>query len=187
MMLAHVDTTGGELRRGTEAVMVRGAAELDPATAFASARDKAEQHLRDLWKGRADQLLVDSRPFWMPEFLAAAAADSWLVRFRPEQRLQLVDRQDRQRDHGFGHSYQTTLWVAESAAAVNKGRRSLQNELQRVEQKTLITAGGTVVYWSALAMLFGWLDRLSRGYMTRRLWTIALLLASGVPAVAFLL
>lgn len=162
------------------AVAVRGDAELDPATAFASARRKAETHVRDRWRERAHRTF-EQRPFWLPEFLSREAERRWVNNLPVQEMVQLVDREDRERVHEFGNSYQTTLWVAEDDRHVQRRERELRGELRRLERATALKLGGITATWTVLALLLVWLDRLSRGYMTGRLCVIGLLAGGAVP------
>ena len=167
------------------AVAVRGDAELDPATAFASARRKAETHVRDRWRERAHRTF-EQRPFWLPELLTDAAVRRWLAELPLQQLVQVVDREDRQREHEFGSSYQTTLWVAEDPRQQQRGEQRLRHELRRLERTTAVKAGGVAAGWTVMIVLLAWLDRLSRGYMTGRLRCVGLLAGLAMPAIAFL-
>jgi hypothetical protein len=169
-----------------DAVAVRGDAELDPATAFASAKRRAEDHVRGMWSERAERAFTGQRPFWLPELLAQETMRRWLADLPVDQMVRLVDREDRERTHEFGNSYQTTLWVAEDPRGVQQGERQLRRELRDLEKVTAIKYGGVVGSWVLLAMLVAWIDRLSRGYMTGRLRLLGLLCGLAVPAVAFL-
>lgn len=169
-----------------EAVAVRGGAELSPAAAYASAARAAEDHVRDRWRERAERTFDGLRPFWLPEVLAHEAMRRWLADLPVAQFVRFVDREDRERDHEFGNSFQTTLWVAEDPRAVQQGERRLRNELRRLEQRTAVKYGGVVASWVVLGLAVGWIDRLSRGYMTGRLRLLGLLGAAAVPAIAFL-
>ena len=93
----------------------------------------------------------------------------------------------RRREHEFGSSFQTTLWVREDAVAAGKVDREVRQALTQLRWRTLAMAGGTVVFWAVLALVLSWVDRLSRGYMTGRLGVVGVLLGSAVPAVAFVL
>jgi hypothetical protein len=168
------------------AVAVHGDAELTPAAALASARRKAEDHVREVWQDRASRAVDRQRPFWLPELFATEAMRRWLSNLPVHQLVQFVDREDRERMHDFGNSYQTTLWVAEPPSSVQQGERQLRRELQRLERTTAIKYGGIAASWVVLAVVLGWVDRLSRGYMTGRLRLVGLLAATAVPAVAFL-
>jgi hypothetical protein len=170
-----------------DAVAIVGDAELSPAAAYDSARVRAEDHVRDRWRERAQRVAAESRPFWLPEPLVERAVGRWLLRPDVVDGVHVVDRQDHRREHDFGSSYQTTLWVAEDEQAVSKRERQLRRELGLVERRAVLTAGGTAVFWALLAMVLGWIDRLSCGYMTGRLRLIGLLVGCAVPTVAFLL
>ena len=170
-----------------EAVVVRGDAELSPADALVSAKRKAEEHVRDLWQDRAEQAFSGRRPFWLPDLLAREAMRRWLAELPIEQMATYVDREDRQREHEFGSSYQTTLWVAEEPRLVANSERLLRRATQQLERVTAVKFGGIVAGWAVLAVVIGWLDRLSRGYMTGRLRLLGLLGGVAFPALAFLL
>lgn len=186
-LTAAIGGAGGTGPTGVEAVPVRSDAELSPAAAFESARGLAAEQLRSRWRARAERLSADRRPFWLPEVLVARAVERWIGRQDVEEALRIVDRQDRVREHEFGRSYQTTLWFTEERRAVERGERQLRRELERVRGQTLAIAGGTIGFWAFLALLLGWVDRLSRGYMTGRLLCVGALLGTAMPAVAFLL
>lgn len=169
-----------------EAVVVRGDAELSPAQALVSAKRKAEEHVRELWHDRAEQAFSGQRPFWLPDLVAREAMRRWLAELPIEQLATYVDREDRQREHEFGSSYQTTLWVAEEPRLVANSERTLRRATQRLERVTAVKFGGVVAGWVVLAMVIGWIDRLSRGYMTGRLRLLGLLSGVAFPALAFL-
>jgi hypothetical protein len=170
----------------TSAVAVRGDTELTAAAAFVSARARVDEHVRGLWQDRAATAVATRRPFWLPQPLADQAVRRWLGNLSTEQMVRTVDREDRQREHEFGTSYQTTLWVAEDPRAVQRSEQSLRSTLQRLERTTVVKYGGIAVGWTALVVVLGWLDRLSRGYMTGRLRLVGVLGGLAVPTVLFL-
>ena len=170
-----------------EAVAVRGDAELSPAEAFASARRKAEDYVRDRWQLRADRACEIERPFWVPEPLTRHAVTRWIGDLPLERSLCLVDRQDQERTHEFGNSYQTTLWVAEEPQTVQRGEHQLRQRLRQLQKATAIKYGGIAAAWVVLGVAIGWIDRLSRGYMTGRLRLLGLLAAVAIPTVTVLL
>ena len=168
------------------AVAVRGDAELNPAAALASARRKVEDHVRGLWAERALRAAATGRPFWVPEILADQAIRRWLAALPVEQLTLCVDREDKEREHEFGSSYQTTLWVAEDARLAQRSNQRLRHELRQLERSTAAKYGGIAAGWVGLAVMLGWIDRLSRGYMTGRLRLVGLLGVAAVPAIALL-
>ena len=168
------------------AVAVRGDTELSPAAAYASARTRVADHVRTVWQERAETAVARQRPFWLPEVIADAAVQRWLATLPTEQLVRTVDREDREREHEFGTSIQTTLWVAEEPRAVARSERSLQSLLAGLERRTAGKFGITALTWVLLVVLLGWIDRLSRGYMTGRLTLAGLLAAVATPAVLFL-
>ena len=169
------------------AVAVRGTTELSSAEAFETARAAAHEHLQARWRDRAQRLVVDQRPFWWPSMFAEQATRRWEARQSLADAMTIVDREDRVREHEFGRSYQTTLWIAEDPRTVERGERQLRRELQTAQRRTLVLSGATVALWALLAVSIGWIDRLSRGYMTGRLRCIGLLVGTVVPTLAFLL
>lgn len=170
-----------------EAMAVRGEAELTPAAAFASARTRAEDGARERWQTRVERVMATQRPFWMPAVFADLAVSRWFADLPIERSLKVLDREDAQREHDFGSSYQTTLWVVEDPRVVEAQELRLRRELRRAEYQLLWKSGGIALFWSVLAFGIGWVDRLSRGYMTGRLRLIGLLLGAAIPTVTFLL
>lgn len=170
-----------------DAVAVRGEAELTPAAAHASACRKAEDHVRGVWEQRATQALDRQRPFWVPEVVAKEELRRWLAELPVGKLARVVDREDRERQHEFGSSFQTTLWITEEPRTSAQSEQLLRRELRRLERTTAVKYGGVVAGWTLVALLVGWLDRLSRGYMTGRLRLVGLVLAAAFPALAYLL
>jgi hypothetical protein len=170
-----------------DAVAVKGAAELTPAAAHASARAAVDAHARLLWRERGERIAQELRPAWIP----SAVCDRTVERFLGDRDLsgamRVVDREDRAREHEFGSSWQTTLWVAEDEQAVEAGERGLRAALADLRGQALAFLAGASLWWGLLAFLVGWLDRLSRGYMTARLSAIGVALGVSVPSLAFLL
>lgn len=170
-----------------DAFAVTGTPELDSAAAFRAAMTQAEAKVRDAQRERALLVAAEWRPFWLPPVFVEQAVTRWVQAPQRTTGLCIVDRTDQRREHEFGSSYQTTLWVREDAAALTRGERELRQQFAQLRLRTLATSGGTVVFWALLTLAVGWLDRLSRGYMTVRLRLLGLVLGSAVPAVAFVL
>jgi len=168
------------------AVAVRGEPELTPAAAYASAYRRAEAQVQARWQERAERQLASQRPFWLPEVVAQKALQQWLHSLPADQLLACVDRQDREREHEFGSSWQTTLWVAEPTGLLPQHERAMAQTLRRTQRETAFRYGGIVGGWTLVWLLVGWFDRLTRGYMTGRLRSIGALLALSFPVLAFL-
>ncbi len=168
------------------AVAVRGDAELSSAAAMASAQARVDEHVQELWRDRAERAVAAQRPFWLPELLTDQVVRRWLADLPSTQLVHVVDREDRERDHEFGRSWQTTLWVAEDRQQQQRTEQRLRRALRAVEHETAWKYGGIAVGWTVLVFGLGWIDRLSRGYMTGRLRVAGLLLGLAVPAAAFL-
>jgi len=169
-----------------EAVAVRGDAELSPSDALASAQMRVDEHVRAVWRERAQRTVSLQMPFWMPQVMTDSAVRRWLADLPLQRLVSRVDRQDRERVHEFGNSYQTTLWVAEDPGIVERAKRRLRMKLRNLERSTIFKVGGMTVTWVFLALLLSWMDRLSRGYMTGRLRAIGVLGGLLMPAALFL-
>lgn len=167
-------------------VAVRGDTELSSADALASAELRVDEHIRSLWEERAKRAAARQSPFWMPQVLTDKTLRRWLGDLPVQRLIKQVDRDEKERVHEFGNSYQTTLWITEDQEMVERGERRLRAELHRLECSTAVKAGGVATGWVFLALLFGWLDRLSRGYMTGRLGAIGVLGGLLVPIALFL-
>jgi hypothetical protein len=170
-----------------DAALVRGSAELTPAAAFASAQDAAADYMRQIWRERGERIAREVRPVWLPVVVCEREVERFLESQDPRAQFAVVDREDRVREHEFGASYQTTLWVAENEGAAARGERKLRARVAALRTHAIAFLGGTAAWWAALAFLVGWFDRLSRGYMTARLLFIASALGLLVPSLAFLL
>lgn len=170
-----------------DAALVRGSAELTPAAAFASAQDAAASYMRQIWRERGERIAREVRPAWMPLVVCERTVERFLSAQDARAQFAVVDREDRVREHEFGSSYQTTLWVAENDGAAARGERKLRASISELRMHAIAFLGGTAAWWAALMFLVGWFDRLSRGYMTARLVVIASALGLLVPSLAFLL
>ena len=169
------------------AVAVRGDTGLSPAEAYASANARVEDHVREQWQQRASRLAEQRLPFWVPSLTVEQSLRRWLADLPVTELVDCVDREDRERVHEFGNSYQTTLWVAEDPQASQRSERQLRDELRRVERRTAVRFGGVAAGWLSLAVLIAWLDRLSRGYMSGRLRLLGVCAGVALPAFAILL
>ncbi|GAB4143063.1 MAG: hypothetical protein Fur0037_10590 [Planctomycetota bacterium] len=175
----------GEAREG--AVPVQGSIELDRGSAYESAKLAARERARRFWSERAEAVAGGQISRLIPRALVRQAIDRFLARRPVEATFAIVEREDESREHEFGRSWQTTLWLAPDEKATRACERQLLADLRDAEQLVFWKAGGTVVFWALLSFALGWFDRLSRGYMTWRLRGIGLLLGAGVPGLAFLL
>jgi len=168
------------------AFAVRGDTELSAASALASAELRVDEHLREVWQVRAKRAASRQAPFWMPGFLSDYAVQRWLADLSLREFVTRVDRDDCERTHEFGRSYQTTLWIAENPAIVERIEDRLHDTLRSLERTTVLKLGGIAAGWGLMALFLGWLDRLSRGYMTVRLRLIGVLGGVLMPTALFL-
>lgn len=192
-MLATLLTLGliaqGPMARGdgpVPAFEVRGEAELSPAAALASAQAAAAAHAQATWAVRAERIAAEHGAPWMPDFLVRDSLRRSLLQVDATGCFEVVDRSDRARDHDFGPSYQTTLWIVEDPRRAQAAERRVRAALRQLERSTVAKLAGTAVFWGFVAFACAWLDRLSRGYMTWRLRLLGLLVGCAVPAALFL-
>ena len=114
-------------------VAVRGDTELSPADALASAELRVDEHIRSLWEERAKRAASRQCPFWMPQVLTDKTVRRWLGDLPVQRLIKQVNRDEKERVHEFGNSYQTTLWITEDQEMVERGERRLRAELHRLE------------------------------------------------------
>ena len=169
------------------AVAVRGTPELSEREAYAAAREAATAEGRSRWERRSERIVEELRPSWIPAAVAQRAMQRELERQDLAASLRVVDREDRSREHEFGTSWQTTLWVAEDEAFVQRVEARLRRALLDVRGQALVFLAGTAGLWAVLALAVSWFDRLSRGYMTTRLCALGIALGLAVPSLVFLL
>ena len=167
-----------------DAVAIRGAAGLTAAEALAAAREQVGEHLRTAWRQRADRIAAAAAPAWQPQPCVDAVVARWLQELPIDRLSRVVDRDDRIRDHGFGTSHQTTLWIAEAPEHVRAGEASLRTALAGARRTALARSGAVAIGWTALGIGAAWFDRLTRGYMSGRLRLAAAALAALVLAAA---
>ncbi|MEE9127067.1 MAG: hypothetical protein V3U11_07995, partial [Planctomycetota bacterium] len=65
-------------REQPTATVVRGAAELDLATAYETAHREAVLSLRERYEDRAEQLVGDIAPAWQPSLITDKTVRRWL-------------------------------------------------------------------------------------------------------------
>jgi hypothetical protein len=147
---------------------------------------RVDEHIRSLWEERAKRAASRQSPFWMPQILTDSAVRRWLADLPVQSLVKQVNRDEKERVHEFGNSFQTTLWIVEDQEMLQGGERRLRTELDHLKRSTAVKAGGVAVGWVFLALLLGWLDRLSRGYMTGRLRAVGALGGLLMPLTLFL-
>lgn len=174
-------------REQPTATVVKGTAELDLAAAYETAHREAVLSLRQRYEDRAEQIVGDIAPAWLPSLITDKTVRRWLARMDLPREVRVLDRSDRERHHEFGSSYQTSLLVVDDPELLERATSRLGRDLRRAEREFLARSGGTLGFWVILALGAFWLDRLSRGYMTGRLTFLALATGVAVPVVLFLI
>lgn len=96
-------------------------------------------------------------------------------------RLRVLDRDLLVRDHGFGRSYQAFLLLEKVNPNSARLSDTLSNRLQSEQERFVLNCGGVVGWWGLLALIVLWIDRLTRGYMTGRLYVLGTSLGLVVP------
>ena len=168
----------------SDTIRVEGSVELSPSAADAAALWSARSDLQGELARRVDAAAPMVGPTWMPDLIARHLAAAWLSRQDPTRALVVVDRDRRVRDHGSFASYQTTLAVRHDERTLDQMFANLPRELRRRGTILGAVAGGSVALWGILAFLYGWLDRITRGYMPWRLRLTCGAMGLALPAVA---
>lgn len=169
-------------------LVVRGTVELSPGEADLSAQALATERARALLADRGRAVLAESCPAWLPVFCREQMLRRWLGGADPSQAVRIVDRRQAEHDHGgLGTSYRTELVVAPDGRSVSRLLSSLRRQIAAGSRLFAVKCASIVGFWLLLAAAIGWLDRLSRGYMTWRLRLLGAIAGSALPALVLLL
>lgn len=166
---------------------ILGSVELTQVEADQAAVERAEDLVRDSMRRRGERQLEQKSPSWVPGFVQAQIQESWLAGLDLDRLFDVVDRQVQYRDEGYAvPSYQTSLAIEIDERRVNKELDRLQGQSRKAGRLFAIKCGGTVLLWGVLGLLYGLLDRMTRGYMTNRLRLLFGSLGTAIPTIAFL-
>ena len=162
-----------------------------PELARKDAWDVAERHaledhhgkLRDL----AETQVEAGSSGWLPGFVRDRVVTDWTREQMRRVQPKVLDRDMIVRDHGFGRSYQAFLLIDEIATGQLQRRGGLARRLKAEEERFVMKSGAMVGLWGLLALFVMWIDRLTRGYMTKRLYALGTLLALAGPALLVVL
>ena len=172
----------GDSPEFADARVVTGTPELNPEAARQAAIDQAIEDLRTLQKQRGIAVAAGYTPSWVPERFMERVVEKWVARQDLRTSLEVLDQDQRVRDHGFGQSYQASVLVRANPKKSQEAEKVLGWEMQRAIKRLKQGLGITCAGWIGLAFLVSWLDRLSRGYMTLRLWALACVVGVAIPA-----
>jgi len=163
------------------ASVVAGAPELSREEAWVSATRRAvEERQGHIERLATDQASAQS-PAWLPEFVRERVVRQWTGEQMRSYRLRVLDRDLLVRDHGFGRSYQAFLLLEKVNPDSARLSDALSNRLQSEQERFVLNCGGVVGWWGLLALIVLWIDRLTRGYMTGRLYVLGTGLGLVVP------
>lgn len=169
-------------------IVVRGTVELSRGEADVAAQALVAERGRQLLAVRGRTEVEDSCPTWLPGFCRDQVLGRWLRTTDGAQVLRVVDRVQTEHDHGgIGTSYRTELTVRPDARQLDRSLSALRRQVVVGAKRFATKSAAIVGYWVALALLVGWLDRLSRGYMTWRLRLLGAIAGTALPAVVLLL
>ena len=166
---------------------VSGTPELTRKAAWASATKRAVQDHDERLAELAGDTANATTSSWLPEFVVAKVVREWTREQTRRTRPKVLDRDLLVREHGFGRSYQAFLLLDELDPSVASRSRGLSRRLAKAERMFLAKCGGTVGLWALLALVLAWIDRLTRGYMTGRLYLIGAALGVCGPILLVLL
>lgn len=186
LALIQAASTGPLETLDREPVAVEGRVELSPGEADASAKACAVQLVRWELERRGAATLEATRPIWLPGFVGEGLVSDWLRRTRLERAFDVVHSARETRSHGNYVSYQTTLQVATDPSAIDGMLTDLRRRIQVGARRFSWLLAGTAGLWVFLSLVYGWLDRLTRGYMPWRLRTICVGMGLLAPGIALL-
>lgn len=161
--------------------VVSGTPELSHKEAWAVAIQRAvseqEGRIEQLGQAQANSQSAS----WLPDFVRERVVRHWTGEQMRRHELKVLDRDILVRDHGFGRSFQAFLLLDKVDPQSATKSRSLTRRLQREQKRFVMKCGGTVGWWGILAIFVLWIDRLTRGYMTGRLYTVGAMLGLVAP------
>lgn len=168
--------------------ILRGSVELSPAGADAAARALLEEQARLLMEERGRTMMARVAPIWFPDFCRDQVVRRWLATSDADASLRIIDQERVEHDHGsLGTSYRTALAVEADDQALGKDLSRLRRQIPRAVEAFAVKCGGIAGFWALLALAVGWLDRLSRGYMTWRLRLLGLMAGLAGPTLVLFL
>ena len=168
-----------------DARVVTGTPELQPDLARQVAIDQAVDDFRESRRQRGLAIARERAPHWLPDRVTDKVVQRWLSPQDLRATLEILDRDQRVRDHGFGQSYQASVLVRANPKKCLEAEKVLAWEIDHAAKRLKQGLGLTIAGWVGLAFLVSWLDRLSRGYMTLRLWSLAAIVGLVFPAGLF--
>ena len=160
--------------------VVAGTPELSRSEAWRSASLRAIEQRQDQLKAFASARLAVAGDSWIPDFVTQQAVRAWSGEQMEGYRLRVLDRDLLVRNHGFGQSFQAFLLLDRGVPGARHGAQALEQCLADARAKFTFQCGGVLGWWGLMALLAFWLDRLTRGYMTGRLFV----LGSGLALLA---
>ncbi|MGE0143242.1 MAG: hypothetical protein AB7I19_06595 [Planctomycetota bacterium] len=166
---------------------VEGPVELSPNAADAAAIEVAAEQVRGELLGKAVGLARRVKQIWVPELVADQLARDWVARQEPMRLVEVTDRARVVKDHGSFTSYRTNLELRPLERVLERGLHGLAGEVQRRGLALGAFAGGTLGLWLLLTLVYGWLDRITRGYMPWRLRVLCGGMGVALPGIALLL
>lgn len=166
---------------------VTGEAELSRSEAVTTVERKARKEHRSRLTAMVAERIEESAPFWLPGFVKDRVVEgqvrSEILRLPPK----VLDTDVLVRQHSFGQSFQGFLLIDPVRPQDLASDRRLSRRLRREQDWFLMKSGGALGLWILLGIGVLWLDRLTRGYMTKRLYALGAALALVGPALVVVL
>ncbi|MCB9868355.1 MAG: hypothetical protein H6837_00770 [Planctomycetes bacterium] len=170
-----------------DAQTIAGPIELTRQAAWTAARRRLDEVRTRELETLASRTIEASAAKWLPDPLCRPAVERWARSQLRRQKPRVLDHELKVRSHEFGHSYQAFLLVDLHDRGGERTVRSLRRELDHLIRRVVVKSGGALGWFGVVALLIAWLDRLTRGYMTRRLYGIGAVVGVGVPVLLLLL
>lgn len=161
---------------------VVGRVELESGEAELAVRLAADDWARRHMARRS--AAVEAGRTGVPQFLEVMVRNAWLRDLEVARLYEVVGRATDAREHRGYRSYQSKWRLVAQELAMEQATESLVLRLDRVGRRFWAILAATPVLWGLLALLHGWFDRVTRGYMPWRGRVACVLMALAVPAGA---
>jgi hypothetical protein len=122
----------------------------------------------------------------LPAPIGERCVADWLRQLDLSRTYEVLAVERARHEHGGYQSYSTRLRVRPDDAAIGRAIRSLERRIDLGSRRFAWLLGGTAGLWALLGFAYGWLDRLTRGYMPWRLRLVCVGMAVAAPGIALL-
>ena len=168
------------------AYAVKGSVELSRAEAWEALERRIDVEVRDRLESFAIDESENVAAPWLPGYFQDRAIAAWVSEQVRQSETRILDSNLVVRPVDDVYQSYHAYALVDMAGPRNVRLERLRRRLVVEEEMFLAKIGGALGLWGVLAVLILWLDRLTRGYMTGRLYTLGALLGIGGPIVLLL-